>query len=132
MRKAFPYNMTLLATGALLAGLTSTSFAQSDLASVNGVVRDASGAVIPNANVTLRNQDTGAERKTTTSAAGSYTITSLPAGFHPKELAHLASIAVADPVAVQRHWPWFRLSVVVPAHASREAARKLVLVNNDS
>src|SRR5579862_4989914 len=80
MRRTFSYNMTLLATCALLAGLTSTSFAQSDLASVNGVVRDATGAAIPNANVTLRNQDTGAERKTTTSAAGSYAITSLPAG----------------------------------------------------
>src|SRR5580704_15239527 len=80
MRKTFPYNMTLLATCALLAGLTSASLAQSDLASVNGVVRDTSGAVIPNANITLRNQDNGAERKTTTSAAGSYTITSLPAG----------------------------------------------------
>jgi hypothetical protein len=32
------------------------------------------------------------------------------------------SVLVA--VAVQRHWPRFRLSVVVPAHASGEAARK--------
>jgi SAM-dependent methyltransferase len=57
---------------------------------------------------------------------------SVAAGFRPEELAHLAYVAIANPVAVQRHWPWFRLSVVVPAHASREAARKLDLANTDS
>ena len=57
---------------------------------------------------------------------------SVAAGFRPEELAHLAYVAIANPVAVQRHWPWFRLSVVVPAHTSTEAVRKLDLVNTDS
>jgi SAM-dependent methyltransferase len=43
---------------------------------------------------------------------------SVAAGFRPEELAHLAYVAVANPVVVQRHWPWLRLSVVVPANAS--------------
>src|ERR1700675_4575536 len=73
MRKLCLYYLTLLATCAI-------TFAQSDLASVNGVVRDPSGAVIPDAKITLRNQATAIELKTTTSSAGNYGITSVPAG----------------------------------------------------
>ena len=47
---------------------------------------------------------------------------SVAAGFRPEELAHLAHVAVANPVVVRRHWPWFRISVVVPACVPREAA----------
>jgi Carboxypeptidase regulatory-like domain len=54
--------------------------AQSDLTSVTGVIHDPSGAVVSNANVTIRNQATGAERKATTNYGGSYSITSVPAG----------------------------------------------------
>ena len=54
--------------------------AQSDLTSVTGVIHDPSGAVVSNANVTIRNQATGAERKATTYYGGSYSITSVPAG----------------------------------------------------
>src|SRR6266550_8154610 len=73
MKKLCLYYLTLLATCAM-------TFAQSDLASVNGVVRDPSGAVIPDAKITLRNEATAVELKTATSAAGNYSITSLPAG----------------------------------------------------
>jgi len=73
-------SLTLLATCALLAASAHISFAQSDLASVNGVVRDPSGAVIPDAKITLRNEATAVEVKATTSAAGNYAITSVPAG----------------------------------------------------
>src|SRR5690349_4098618 len=80
MRMRTSLCLTALSLCALLALLAPMSFAQSDLASVNGVIRDSSGAVIPNATVTLRNNATAAERKTTTSAAGNYSITSVPAG----------------------------------------------------
>ena len=80
MRKICSYSLTLLATCALLAASAHISFAQSDLASVNGVVRDPSGAVIPDVKITLRNEATAVESKTTTSAAGNYSITSIPAG----------------------------------------------------
>ena len=61
MRKICSYSLTLLATCALLAASASISFAQSDLASVDGVVRDPSGAVIPDARIILRNEATVAE-----------------------------------------------------------------------
>ena len=39
---------------------------------IEGTVSDPSGAALPNATVTLRNEDTGATQATTTSAAGYY------------------------------------------------------------
>jgi 2-polyprenyl-3-methyl-5-hydroxy-6-metoxy-1,4-benzoquinol methylase len=44
---------------------------------------------------------------------------SVAAGFRPEELAHLAHVAIANPVRVRRHWPWFRISIVVPACVSQ-------------
>jgi len=54
--------------------------AQSDTSSLSGTVADASGAVVPNANITLNNQATRAEIHATTNSGGSYTITNLPTG----------------------------------------------------
>jgi hypothetical protein len=54
---------------------------------------------------------------------------SVAAGFLPEELAHLAYVAVASRVAVQRHWPCFRLSAVIPARAPERSASNLHLVN---
>src|SRR5260370_20868410 len=57
-------------------------FAQSDLGSITGFVKDPSGSVIPNATVTVRNEATGTERKATTNESGSFTVTNIPAGFY--------------------------------------------------
>jgi Carboxypeptidase regulatory-like domain len=80
MRKIYSCYLTPLAVCALLVASASIGLAQSDLASVNGVVRDPSGAVIPDAKITLRNEATAVELRTTTSSAGNYSITSVPAG----------------------------------------------------
>jgi hypothetical protein len=56
-------------------------FAQSDLGTISGFVKDPSGATVPNAKVTVRNQ-TGIERAVTTNESGFYTITNIPAGFY--------------------------------------------------
>src|SRR5579884_3155247 len=50
---------------------------QSDLGSISGFVKDPTGAVIPNAKVTVRNP-TGLERTATTNESGFYTITNIP------------------------------------------------------
>jgi ubiquinone/menaquinone biosynthesis C-methylase UbiE len=57
---------------------------------------------------------------------------SVAAGFRPEELAHLARAAGVNAVTVRRHWPWFRMSVVVPASVAREPARNLDVANTDS
>jgi hypothetical protein len=55
---------------------------QSDNSSISGVVKDPSGAVVSNAKVSLRNEDTSFERQTTTNDTGFYTVTNIPPGFY--------------------------------------------------
>jgi len=61
---------------------SGTMFAQSDNGSISGFVRDPSGAIVPNANVTIREQATGNERKATTNGSGYYIVTSLRPGLY--------------------------------------------------
>ena len=56
-------------------------FAQSDLGTISGFIKDPSGGVIPNAKVTIQNK-TGVERQATTNESGFYAITNLPPGFY--------------------------------------------------
>src|SRR5579863_7732115 len=57
---------------------TQMAHAQADLGSVSGTVTDASGAVVPNASITLTNVANGAQRVSTTNSQGDYAITQLP------------------------------------------------------
>lgn len=59
-------------------------FAQGTTAAITGVVRDATGAVVPEAAITVRHIETGLTRTTETNSNGSYTAPSLPVG--PYEL----------------------------------------------
>src|SRR5687768_12136490 len=54
--------------------------AQSTTGSIQGVVRDNQGGVIPGATVTLRNIDTNATRSLATEADGSYRFLNTPIG----------------------------------------------------
>jgi hypothetical protein len=56
--------------------------AQSTFGSLTGTVSDQSGAIIPNAQVTVTNQDTGVARKAKTTADGIYTIPDLQPGMY--------------------------------------------------
>jgi len=47
---------------------------------LQGFVRDSSGAVIPNARVTVRNEETGSSQNTTTNSQGMYRFDNIPAG----------------------------------------------------
>ena len=58
------------------------AFAQVDEGSVTGTVTDTSGAVVPNAQVTLLNTDQGITLETRTGAAGSYTFSPVRAGHY--------------------------------------------------
>lgn len=66
----------------LLACLLSTTlFAQSDLGTISGFVKDQSDAVIVNAKITIRNES-GVERSATTNSSGYYSVTNLPPGLY--------------------------------------------------
>jgi hypothetical protein len=57
--------------------LTVAVFGQGDQARISGIVRDQSGAVVPGATVTVRNDRTGEVRTATSTQDGNYAVTSL-------------------------------------------------------
>src|SRR5262245_60721624 len=61
-------------------GLLAT--AQETTGTIGGLVRDATGAVIPAAEVVIRNSLTGVERGVVTSEGGEYAATRLPIGLY--------------------------------------------------
>ena len=74
-----------LILSALLASSLAVPFsqrllAQSDSSSLTGAVTDASGAVLPNAKVTIRNNATGQESVLTTNASGNFNLPNVPPG----------------------------------------------------
>ena len=68
---------TLLATAAVLS---APALAQNTNGSISGSVKDASGAVIPGAVITITNEDTGVSRTFKSSGSGVYTATTLAFG----------------------------------------------------
>ena len=64
----------------LLLLVSLNTFAQSDLSTITGVIKDASGSTVPGAKVSVRNEATGVERQTTSSESGTFSITNLPSG----------------------------------------------------
>lgn len=54
------------------------AYAQSDVGSISGFVRDQSGAIVPNAAVTVRNEGTNQAFTVTADSAGHYTVPNLP------------------------------------------------------
>ena len=60
--------------------LRPTRAAQTTFGSITGVVTDPSGAAVPNAQITVVNQDTGFTRRQTTGVTGVYTVPDLVPG----------------------------------------------------
>ncbi len=75
----------LVSALALSLVFTGVSLAQST-ATIQGTVTDATGASVPNATVTVRNQNTGEERSTQTDSAGFYLVPSIPVGTYRVEV----------------------------------------------
>lgn len=66
--------------GTLLLVLQPAALGQLSMASINGIVRDTSGANIPGAKIVLQNVTTGEERSTVSNETGYYTIVNIPPG----------------------------------------------------
>jgi hypothetical protein len=56
--------------------------AQSDNASISGIVKDQTGAAVANAKVTVRNEGTNFERIVNTNESGFYTVPNIPPGYY--------------------------------------------------
>jgi len=108
---------------AILAMFSGTVFAQSDNGSISGFVRDPTGAIIPNANVTIRDEATGNERKVTTNGSGYYIATSLRPGLYKIDI-------VIKDVNNPDHIGTWRRSVNVPKYDDDKlSASSLILAD---
>src|SRR5271163_5234671 len=67
---------------ALLVLFTSAAFAQLTTADILGTITDATGAVVPNASVTLTNLGTNEKRTAQSNGSGDYTFSLLPVGHY--------------------------------------------------
>ncbi len=66
----------------LLTALALSACAWAQEGSITGSVKDASGAIIPNANVAVTNIEQGFTRNVTSNASGDYLVSGLPAGHY--------------------------------------------------
>lgn len=66
----------------------SLCLAQSNLASISGVVTDPQGAAVPQAAVSILNTATGVHTATTTNSAGFYAVPNLPVGSYSMTVDH--------------------------------------------
>jgi hypothetical protein len=67
---------------AIFLFISVAAFAQSDVGTIVGFVRDQSGAVIPGATVTIRNEATGELHTVTSDEQGHYVAPSLPPAYY--------------------------------------------------
>lgn len=65
---------------AVMAFMSLTAYAQVTSATLTGTVFDTSGAVVPNANVSLKNQASGDTRRTVSNGEGYFTFGAVPPG----------------------------------------------------
>jgi hypothetical protein len=80
MRKSLRCGFFL--TLAIALCVASPAFAQKITGTVQGVVSDSQGAVVPNAEVTVANTGTGDVRTVATGTQGTYAVTDLPVGIY--------------------------------------------------
>ncbi|OFW19383.1 MAG: hypothetical protein A3H27_14330 [Acidobacteria bacterium RIFCSPLOWO2_02_FULL_59_13] len=64
------------------------AFGQVTTGTISGTVQDSTGAVVPGANVVVRNVDTGLTRTVVNDEAGRYRVAQLPLGNYEVEVAH--------------------------------------------
>lgn len=104
----------------LLAICPAVLSAQSGTSSIQGTVVDTSGAVIPDASVSLVNTSTGVKLQSTSDASGSYSFPSIPPGLYSIEVARggFASYKVSS------------FNVTVGQHATQNA--KLAIASSSA
>ena len=81
LRKLLPNKATMMAVVCLIT-LTLTSLAQSTFGTITGTVTDPSGAVLPNATITITSKNTQAIRTVTTNGEGTYLAINLDPGVY--------------------------------------------------
>src|SRR5258706_5270213 len=89
---------TILALfGLILFGLTLPIWGQSPTATVNGLVRDPSGAVVPGAEVQLINEQTNTRYPARTNREGIYSVPNLPPGTYRIQVSKVGFKTIIKP-----------------------------------
>src|SRR5262249_1021148 len=73
-------NKWLFRAALIMLLISAAAFGQTTTATVAGVIRDSTGAVVPDAKIVASNALTGAARETTTDTDGRYSLTNLGPG----------------------------------------------------
>src|SRR5262249_57353094 len=97
MQRIASHSLFILLFAALVVPL---SYAQVPTGGLAGAVTDASGAVVPNATVTLTNKETGATRTVETNSEGLYSAPSLAAGEYEVKVVAKGFSAFLRPATV--------------------------------
>jgi hypothetical protein len=90
--------------------LSGSAPAQTTSGTVNGMVSDTSGAVIPGATVLIQNPVTGFSRTVKTDASGSFSLTNLAFGIYQLQVSEAgfkpasSSVTVRTPVAINQNF----------------------------
>ncbi len=79
-------NSRFLANTILIVLFADVCFAQRDRGVITGIITDASGAVVPNAQVTAKQRETNSVIRSAATEAGAYTIPNLPIGVYTIEV----------------------------------------------
>lgn len=103
-----PRSKSLYTVIAFALVLCAVGWGQSTAGSIGGIVTDQSGAVLPNATVTVANKSTGVVRTVVTNAAGVYTVPNLPPGnYHAAATANgFAALNTELVVPINRAVRW--------------------------
>ena len=94
MQRLLTLTLRLSAVFLIASGI---SWAQHDAATVTGTVTEASGAVLPSANVTVTNVDTKLMFKGVSNQDGIYSIPNLPIGDYTLDITHQGFKAYSVP-----------------------------------
>jgi hypothetical protein len=73
-----PVRLFRIASVCLLAGSAAITLAQNANTSLHGVIKDSSGAVVPNAKITLLESSTGHTFESKSNGSGEYNFSQLP------------------------------------------------------
>jgi hypothetical protein len=82
-------SVTILVSLLLLAGRADRLYGQAATASITGTITDTSGAAVPGANISAKNNGTGIVRTTTSDNQGRYNLPDLPIGDYDVQSARM-------------------------------------------
>src|SRR5580700_2285127 len=87
---------SILLSGAIFLLISISTWAQLPTGTILGVVKDASGAVIPDATLTIHSTETDLTRKSVTDSSGSYRVPALPVGHYTVMVEHAGFKTVTE------------------------------------